>query len=58
MTHLNFYHNSIQRVEGIHQLYWPNLMRLTLRDNDLKSLRVRVCMLGQTVHRGLRWHPI
>lgn len=37
VTHINLWHNDVSRIEGLAK--YPNLLRLTLRSNDLSSLR-------------------
>ena len=52
VSHLNFYSNNITHIAGLHQLYWPNLMRITLRSNDLQRSTIagtRMALFCRTV---------
>jgi len=37
VTHINLWNNDITRIEGLEK--YPNLLRLTLKSNDLRSVR-------------------
>ncbi len=46
-THLNLWNNDVAKIENLGK--FPNLMRLTLRSNEIRSLR------GLNEARSLRW---
>ena len=37
VTHINLWNNDVSRIEGLEK--YPNLLRLTLKSNDLTSLK-------------------
>jgi hypothetical protein len=39
VTHLNLFYNDIKGCNGLGPDRWPNLMRLTLASNDIKSIK-------------------